>query len=81
MTINGTLQIDSFSEEVTVVSDTPVIDLQATTVGVNWDEKQMDDLPYGRGIRGLARLVPGLSPTQFDVGGNTVGGSTTTGAR
>lgn len=81
MTINGTLQIDALSEEVTVVSDTPVIDLQATTVGVNWDEKQMEDLPYGRGVRGLARLVPGLSPTQFDVGGNTVGGSTTTGAR
>jgi hypothetical protein len=81
MTINGTLQIDALSEEVTVISETPVIDLQATTVGVNWDEKQMEDLPYGRGIRGLARLVPGLSPTQFDVGGNTVGGSTTTGAR
>jgi hypothetical protein len=81
MSINGTLQIDALSEEVTVISETPVIDLQATTVGVNWDEKQMEDLPYGRGIRGLARLVPGLSPTQFDVGGNTVGGSTTTGAR
>jgi hypothetical protein len=81
MTINGTMQIDSLEESVTVVSDTPVIDLQATTVGVNWDEKQMEDLPYGRGVRGLARLVPGLSPTQFDVGGNTVGGSTTTGAR
>jgi carboxypeptidase family protein len=81
MTIAGTLEIDTLSEEVTVISDTPVIDLQATTVGVNWDEKQMEDLPYGRGVRGLARLVPGLSPTQFDVGGNTVGGSTTTGAR
>ena len=81
MTINGTLQIDALSEEVTVISETPVIDLQSTSVGVNWDEKQMEDLPYGRGVRGLARLVPGLSPTQFDVGGNTVGGSTTTGAR
>src|SRR5688500_14950384 len=81
MTINGPLAIDALAEEVTVVSDTPVIDLQSTSVGVNWDEKQMDDLPYGRGVRGLARLVPGLSPTQFDVGGNTVGGSTTTGAR
>ena len=80
-TINGTLRIDNISESITVTSDTPTIDLQATTVGVNWDEKQMDDLPYGRGVRGLARLVPGLSPTQFDVGGNTVGGSTTTGAR
>ncbi len=81
MTINGPLGIDTVSETVTVVSDAPVIDLQATTVGVNWDDKQMDDLPYGRGIRGMARLLPGLSPTQFDVGGNTVGGSTTTGAR
>ena len=81
MTINGTLQIDALSEEVTVISETPVIDLQSTTVGVNWDEKQMENLPYGRGVRGLARLVPGLTPTQFDVGGNTVGGSTTTGAR
>jgi hypothetical protein len=80
-TINGTMGIDNISESITVTSDTPTIDLQATTVGVNWDEKQMDDLPYGRGVRGLARLVPGLSPTQFDVGGNTVGGSTTTGAR
>ena len=81
MTINGPMQIDAVSEAVTVVSDAPVIDLQATTVGVNWDEKQMDELPYGRGIRGLARLLPGVSATQFDVGGNTVGGSTTTGAR
>jgi hypothetical protein len=81
MTINGNLVIDAVSESVTVVSDAPVIDLESTTVGVNWDEKQMEDLPYGRGIRGLARLLPGLSPTQFDVGGNTVGGSTTTGAR
>jgi hypothetical protein len=81
MTINGGMSIDALAEEVTVISDTPVIDLQSTSVGVNWDEKQMDDLPYGRGVRGLARLVPGLSPTQFDVGGNTVGGSTTTGAR
>jgi hypothetical protein len=81
MTVNAPLQVDNLAESVTVVSTTPTIDLQSTQVGVNWSEQQMEDLPYGRGIRGLARLVPGLSPTQFDVGGNTVGGSTTTGAR
>src|SRR5215203_2170824 len=81
LTVNAPLQVESLAESVTVVSTTPTIDLQSTQVGVNWSEKQMEDLPYGRGIRGLARLVPGLSPTQFDVGGNTVGGSTTTGAR
>lgn len=81
MTVNAPMQVENLAESVTVVSTTPTIDLQSTQVGVNWSEQQMNDLPYGRGIRGLARLVPGLSPTQFDVGGNTVGGSTTTGAR
>jgi len=81
MTVNAPMQLSNLAEAVTVISTTPTIDLQSTQVGVNWSEQQMDDLPYGRGIRGLARLVPGLSPTQFDVGGNTVGGSTTTGAR
>jgi hypothetical protein len=81
MTVNAPMQVENLAESVTVVSTTPTIDLQSTQVGVNWSEQQMEDLPYGRGIRGLARLVPGLSPTQFDVGGNTVGGSTTTGAR
>jgi len=80
-TVNGPLQLETLAESITVTSSTPTIDLQSTTVGVNWTEEQMENLPYGRGIRGLARLVPGLSPTQFDVGGNTVGGSTTTGAR
>ena len=81
MTVNAPMQLSNVAETVTVISNTPTIDLQSTQVGVNWSEQQMEDLPYGRGIRGLARLVPGLSPTQFDVGGNTVGGSTTTGAR
>lgn len=80
-TVNGPLQLDTLEESITVTSSTPTIDLQNSEVAVNWSEEQMENLPYGRGIRGLARLVPGLTPTQFDVGGNTVGGSTTTGAR
>jgi hypothetical protein len=80
-TVNGPLQLDTLEESVTVTSSTPTIDLQSSEVAVNWTDEQMENLPYGRGIRGLARLVPGLTPTQFDVGGNTVGGSTTTGAR
>lgn len=81
VTVNGPLQLNTLEESVTVTGGAPTVDLQSTTVGVNWNAQQMEDLPYGRGIRGLARLVPGLTPTQFDVGGNTVGGSTTTGAR
>lgn len=81
MTINGNLEVSSVAEEVTVTSDAPQIDLQAATVGVNWSQQTLDRLPYGRDIRGLAQMIPGLYTPNYDVGGNTLGGSTTTGAR
>src|SRR5258708_5957360 len=80
MTVNGRLEVAGLETSVTVVSQTPAIDVTATTIATNWDQEKLQDLPYARGIRGLAMLVPGLTSTQFDVGGNTVGGSTTTGA-
>ncbi len=80
MTINGRLEVAGVETSVTVVSQTPAIDVTATTIATNWDQEKLQELPYARGIRGLAMLVPGLTSTQFDVGGNTVGGSTTTGA-
>lgn len=81
MTINGSMEVSSVAEEVTVSSDAPQIDLQAATVGVNWSQQTLDQLPYGRDIRGLAQMIPGLYTPNYDVGGNTLGGSTTTGAR
>ena len=53
MTVNAPLQVETLSESITVTSTTPTIDLQSTQVGVNWSEKQMENLPYGRGIRGV----------------------------
>lgn len=80
MTVNGKLELAGLQDAVTVVSETPAIDVKATNIATNWDQEQLEALPYARGIRGLTMLVPGLTSTQFDVGGNTVGGSTTTGA-
>src|SRR5262249_43811680 len=62
-------------------SDAPQIDLEAATVAVNWNAANLDKVPYGRDIRGLAQIIPGLYTPNYDVGGNTLGGSTTTGAR
>ncbi len=81
MTINGSMEVSTVAEEVTVTSDAPQIDLEAATVGVNWSASNLDKVPYGRDIRGLAQIIPGLYTPNYDVGGNTLGGSTTTGAR
>jgi hypothetical protein len=81
MTINGTMEVASVAEEVTVTSQAPTIDLEAATVGVNWSKSNMDNLPWGRSIVALAAMVPGMFVTTYDVGGNQMGGSSQLGGR
>ena len=79
-TVNGTLEVATVAETITVTSQAPTIDLEEATTVVNWGQKLMDELPYGRSIRALSRLIPGFTVTHFDVGGNTAGGSASFGA-
>ncbi len=81
MTIVGTMEVASVAEEVTVTSQAPQIDLEAATVGVNWGMDNLDKLPYGKGIRGLSQMIPGIYTPYYDVGGNTLAGSTTVSGR
>ncbi|MBI4471771.1 MAG: TonB-dependent receptor [Acidobacteria bacterium] len=80
-TINGRMEVAAVAEEITVVSQAPTIDLESASVGVNWNTQKMDNLPYGRDLRGLAQMIPGMSVTTPDIGGTTLGGATGTSAR
>jgi hypothetical protein len=80
MTINANLEVSTTGEEVTVTSQVPTIDLQAATVNVNWDTQNTDHLPWGRDLRSLAQMVPGLGVNTVDIGGTTLGGATGTSA-
>src|SRR5262245_48347896 len=73
MTINGTLQIASLEESVTVTSQSPTIDLESAKLAVNWDQQKLDDLPYSRSLTGLVTMIPGLYATSYDVGGSNFG--------
>jgi hypothetical protein len=80
VTINAVLEVATVAEAITVMSTAPTIDLEEATTVVNWGKKLMDELPYGRSVRALSRLIPGFTVTHFDVGGNTAGGSASFGA-
>src|SRR5215467_7617094 len=80
-TINGTMDVASVAEEVTVTSETPAIDLEAATVGVNWDQQKLDNLPYARSIVSLTTMIPGLYQTSYDVGGSSFGSGAGVAAR
>ena len=73
MTINGKLDVASLQETVTVVSQSPTIDLESSKVAVNWDQQKLDELPYSRSLTGLIQLIPGLYATSLDVGGSSFG--------
>lgn len=75
MTINGTLKLGIVTEAITVTRQAPTIDLEAATVGVNWDKRSLETLPYGKSLPSLVSVVPGLAPTQYDVGASTMGGT------
>jgi len=81
MTINGPMEVSAIAEEVTVTSASPQIDLEAAAVGINWGQKKLDDLPWGRSAVSLAQMVPGIFVTNYDVGGNQMGGSSNIGGR
>jgi hypothetical protein len=73
MTINGNLELASLQETVTVMSQSPTIDLESAKLAVNWDQQKLDDIPYSRSLTGLVSLIPGLYATSYDVGGSNFG--------
>ncbi len=83
MTINGDMEVASTAEEITVTSQAPAIDLEAATVGVNWDQHKLDELPYARSLTALNAMVPGVffTGTSYDVGGSQFGTGSAVGGR
>jgi hypothetical protein len=75
MTINGSMKLGVLSEAITVTRESPTIDLEAATVGVNWDRRNLETLPFGKSLPSLVSVIPGLAPTQYDVGASTMGGT------
>ncbi|MBI4471804.1 MAG: TonB-dependent receptor [Acidobacteria bacterium] len=73
LTVPGTLEVATVAEEITVTSAAPTIDLEASTVAVNWDQNKLDNLPYSRSLAGLTTMIPGLFQTSYDVGGSSFG--------
>lgn len=80
-TINGIMQVSTVSEEITVTSESPTIDLEQATVSVNWNAQKLDNLPSGHTLRNIAMMVPGMTAGTPDIGGTTMGGATGTGGR
>lgn len=72
-TINVGLEVATLAETVTVTGESPVVDVQNATVGVNFNQGLLRDMPNARDIWVVLAATPGITVTRFDVGGSTMG--------
>jgi len=77
----GTMEVASTAEEITVSSQAPTIDLESATVGVNWSQKMIDELPWARSLTGISMMIPGTYSTSYDIGNSSFGTGSTIAAR
>ncbi|MBI4475158.1 MAG: TonB-dependent receptor, partial [Acidobacteria bacterium] len=75
-TINATLEVATQAETVTVTGESPVVDVTATTLGVNLDHTILKGVLGPRDQWVVLATIPGIRMTDVDVGGSHMGQST-----
>ena len=80
---NATVALDSTAEvniqlqlsttaEVTVSAQTPMVDVNSTTIGTNYTSKTIEGLPVGRNYAEIIRSNPGVNTDQGDTQGRAL---------
>jgi len=73
--LDVTLQLGTLEEEITVVGESPLIDVKSTTKGMTLTKDMFTLLPRGRNFDSLVTAVPGVNSEPW-VGGLSVDGAT-----
>lgn len=73
ITMNVTMQIADIEETLVVTGSSPIVDVQNATVGTNFGDAMLRDIPNQRDLFALLAETPGITMPRADVGGNTAG--------
>ncbi len=72
--INVTLELATVAETVTVIGESPMVDVKSTVIGTNFDEQVLQDVPSARDVWSLLEhQAPGVTTNRLDVGGSETG--------
>lgn len=75
-TVNVEMGVATLQETVTVTGASPVVDTQSTSIGTNFDAKQLANLPSARDLWAILAETPGVQMNRIDVGGSAAGTQT-----
>ena len=73
ITMNVTMQPAGVEATVVVTGNSPIVDVRNATVGTNFGEAMLRDIPNQRDLSALLAQTPGITLPRADVGGQTAG--------
>lgn len=68
-TINGKMEVGSLSETITVTGESPTVDVRSNVQQTVMSQEILEGVPTGRDPWSLAKLIPGVQVSTYDVGG------------
>jgi hypothetical protein len=70
LTVDLTLEVSTVEETVLVTSESPIVDLQSTKVGVEFSAEKLAAIPSATDLWAALGQAPGIRMLGFDVGGS-----------
>ncbi len=67
--VDQALQLATVSETLTVTAESPAVDVKSNSLGTNFDQALLDNIPQAREIWSTVEQVPGSTMSKFNVGG------------
>ena len=68
------MQIATVAETVTVIGESPLVDVKSTVTGASFDEQLLSEVPSARDVWSvLEHQAPGVTTNRLDVGGSETG--------
>ena len=68
-TINGKMEVGAVSETITVTGESPTVDVRSNVQQTVMNQEILEGIPTGRDPWSLAKLIPGVQVSTYDVGG------------
>jgi len=72
-TVNATLEVTTIEETITVVGETPVIDIKSSTIATNFTIEMLQKIPSARDPWVLMEMTPGMVMNTQNIGGSESG--------
>jgi hypothetical protein len=68
--VDHTMQLASVQESITVTAESPAVDTKSNSIGTNFDNSLLENIPQAREIWSTVEQVPGATMSKFNVGGS-----------